>query len=111
MQFKTIVAAALLPLLAVAEDTTLTSTMTMTKYVTISKVATSSVYANSTATFHPTGTGYSTILPTTTDVDSSGSPTTSSPTVSPTIDNNNGAGSLTALSFAGVAGMVLAAMM
>ncbi|TGJ78335.1 hypothetical protein E0Z10_g10431 [Xylaria hypoxylon] len=114
MQLMTIVATALLPLLAVADDaSTLTSTMTMTKYVTISKVATSSVYANVTSSFHqPIGTGYST-LPTTTAEQSSGSPTSSSPTVSPTIDNggSSGAGSLSAFGFAGVAGMVLAAIM
>ncbi|KAH8162981.1 hypothetical protein CIB48_g5266 [Xylaria polymorpha] len=66
MHLKTIVATALLPLLAVADDTTLTSTMTMTKYITISRVATSSVYTNATSTFHAIGTGYSTFLPTTT---------------------------------------------
>ncbi|KAI0425395.1 hypothetical protein F5Y09DRAFT_346759 [Xylaria sp. FL1042] len=114
MQLKTIVATALLPLLAVADDTsTLTSTMTMTKYVTIARVATSSVYSNATSTsFHPLGTGYST-LPTTTAQQGSGSPTSSSPTVSPTIDNggNSGAGSLSAFGFAGVAGMVVAALM
>ncbi|KAI1272182.1 hypothetical protein F5Y07DRAFT_403699 [Xylaria sp. FL0933] len=115
MHLKTIVATALLPLLAVADDTqTLTSTMTMTKYVTIARVATSSVYSNATATsFHPLGTGYSTVLPTTTAQQGSGSPTSSSPTVSPTIDNggSSGAGSLSAFGFAGVAGMVLAALM
>ncbi|KAI1309592.1 hypothetical protein F5Y03DRAFT_66389 [Xylaria venustula] len=116
MQLKTIVATALLPLLAVADDTsTLTSTMTMTKYVTIAKVATSSVYSNATSTSfrNPIGTGYSTILPTTTAQQGSGSPTSSSPTVSPTIDNggSSGAGSLSAFGFAGVAGMMLAALM
>ncbi|KAI1129992.1 hypothetical protein F5Y10DRAFT_263569 [Nemania abortiva] len=112
MQLKTIVATALLPLLAVAEDSTLTSTMTMTKYVTISKVATSSVYMNATSSFHQaTGTGY-TVL-TTSAAEGSASPTSSSPTVSPTIDNGNGsgAGSLSAFGFAGVVGMVLAALM
>lgn len=120
MQLQTIVATVLLPLLAVAQDSTLTSTMTMTKYVTISKVATSSVYvvANATSSFHtPIGTGYSTILPTTTaatttDSEGSATPTGSSPSVSPTIDNgNSGAGSLTAFGFAGLAGMVVAALM
>lgn len=118
MQLQTIIAAALLPLLAVAQETTLTSTMTMTKYVTISKVATSSVYvaANTTSSFHtPIGTGYSTILPATTtattDAEGSATPTSSSPTVSPTIDNGSGAGSLTAFSFAGLAGMVVAALL
>ncbi|KAI0118271.1 hypothetical protein GGR51DRAFT_209362 [Nemania sp. FL0031] len=111
MQLKTIVATALLPLLAVAEDSTLTSTMTMTKYVTISKVATSSIYMNATSSFHQaTGTGY-TVL-TTTTAEGSASATSSSPTVSPTIDNgNSGAGSLSAFGFAGVIGMVLAALM
>ncbi|KAF2966588.1 hypothetical protein GQX73_g6957 [Xylaria multiplex] len=115
MQLKTIVATALLPLLAVADDTsTLTSTMTMTKYVTISKVATSSVYANVTTSIHqPIGTGYSTFPTTTAAEQGSGSPTGSSPTVSPTIDNggSSGAGTLSAFGFAGVAGMVLAALM
>ncbi|KAI1421767.1 hypothetical protein F5Y12DRAFT_667154 [Xylaria sp. FL1777] len=114
MQLKTIVAAALLPLLAVADDTsTLTSTMTMTKYVTISRVATTSVYSNATtSSFHPLGTGYSTVA-TTTAEQGSGSPTGSSPTVSPTIDNGgkSGAASLSAFGFAGVAGMLLAALM
>ncbi|KAI1199170.1 hypothetical protein F5X97DRAFT_297665 [Nemania serpens] len=118
MQLKTIVATAFLPLLAVADDSTLTSTLTMTKYVTISKVSTSSVYANATTPFHyPTGTGYSSVITTTTTTSTEGgsSPTLSSPTVSPTIDNGNGgssgAGSLSAFGFAGVAGMVLAALM
>ncbi|KAI1112080.1 hypothetical protein F5Y14DRAFT_453368 [Nemania sp. NC0429] len=116
MQLKTIVATALLPLLAVADDSTLTSTMTMTKYITISRVATSSVYANATASYHhyPTATGYSSVL-TTTTAESGSSSTISSPTVSPTIDNGNnagnGAGSLSAFGFAGVVGMVLAALM
>jgi hypothetical protein len=115
MQLTNIVATALLPLLAVAEDaSTLTSTMTMTKYVTISKVATSSIYAsnNTTSYYLPTGTGYSSVvIPTTTPGEDSGSPTSSSPTVSPTIDNGNGASSLSAFAFAGVAGMVVAALM
>ncbi|KAI1162075.1 hypothetical protein F5B18DRAFT_411702 [Nemania serpens] len=115
MQLKTIIATAFLPLLAVADDSTLTSTLTMTKYVTISKVSTSSVYTNATASFHyPTGTGYSSVI-TTTTTEGGSSPTLSSPTVSPTIDNgnggSNGAGSLSAFGFAGVAGMVLAALM
>ncbi|KAI0440144.1 hypothetical protein F4803DRAFT_488448 [Xylaria telfairii] len=113
MQLKTIVATALLPLLAVADDTTLTSTMTMTKYITISRVATSSVYTNATSTFHPIGTGYSTIIPTTTAAEGSGSATTT-PTASPSpVDNGKGSGaaSLSAFGLAGVAGMVLAALM
>ncbi|KAI1184508.1 hypothetical protein F5B17DRAFT_79270 [Nemania serpens] len=115
MQLKTIVAAAFLPLLAIADDNTLTSTLTMTKYVTISKVSTSSVYANSTVSFHyPTGTGYSSVI-TTPTAEGGSSPTISSPTVSPTIDNGNGgssgAGSLSTFGFAGVAAMVLAALM
>ncbi|KAI8624936.1 hypothetical protein F5Y19DRAFT_480174 [Xylariaceae sp. FL1651] len=116
MHLTSIVATALLPLLAIADDTsTATSTMTMTKYVTISKVATSSIYAaaNATSSFYlPTGTGYSSgVVPTTTSAgEDSGSPTGSSPTVSPTIDNGNGAGSLSAFAFAGVAGMALAAL-
>ncbi len=117
MQLKTIVATALLPLLAVADESssTLTSTMTMTKYITISRVATSSVYSNATtSSFHqPIGTGYSTAVPTTTAEQGSGSPTGSSPTVSPTIDNggHSGAGSLSAFGLAGVVGMFLAALM
>lgn len=116
MQLKTLVATALLPLLAVADDTsTLTSTMTMTKYVTIARVATSSVYANATtSSFHnPIGTGYSTILPTTTAAQqSSASPTSSSPTSTSTSANGeNGAGSLSAFGLAGVVGMVVAALM
>lgn len=115
MQLTTIVAMALLPLLAMADEaSTLTSTMTMTKYVTISKVSTSSVFAaNTTSAYYlPTGSAYHTssfTLPTTTSAGDSGSPTASSPAVSPTIDN--GAGSLSAFAFAGVAGMAIAAIM
>ncbi|KAI1361125.1 hypothetical protein F5Y08DRAFT_29214 [Xylaria arbuscula] len=116
MQLKTLVATAVLPLLAVADDTsTLTSTMTMTKYVTIARVATSSVYSNATATsLHtPIGTGYSSILPTTTAAQqTSASSTSSSPASTSTSANGeNGAGSLSAFAFAGVAGMVVAALM
>ncbi|KAI1171276.1 hypothetical protein F4777DRAFT_66323 [Nemania sp. FL0916] len=114
MQLKTIVATALVPMLAVAQDSTLTSTMTMTKYITISKVSTSSVYSNATtSSFHqPTGTGYP--IYTTSSLGGGATPTISSPTVSPTIDNGNGgsgAGSLQAFGLAGVVGMVLAALM
>ncbi|TRX98652.1 hypothetical protein FHL15_000726 [Xylaria flabelliformis] len=116
MQLKAIVATVLLPLLAVADDTTLTSTMTMTKYVTISKVATSSVYTNATSSFYqPIGTGYSSIVHTTTTAkQGSASATTTTPTASPSpVDNGKGSGatSLSAFGFAGVAGMVLAALM
>ncbi|KAI0458177.1 hypothetical protein F5B21DRAFT_461635 [Xylaria acuta] len=114
MQLKAIVATALLPLLAVADDTTLTSTMTMTKYITISKVATSSVYTNATSSFsQPIGTGHSSIVHTTTAKEGSTSATTT-PTASPSpVDNGNGSGaaSLSAFGLAGVAGMVLAALM
>ncbi|KAK5636456.1 hypothetical protein RRF57_012168 [Xylaria bambusicola] len=116
MQLKTIVATALLPLLAVADDTsTLTSTMTMTKYITIARVATSSVYANATtSSFHtPIGTGYSTVIPTTTSAQQgSASPTSSSSTSTPTSNtNNSGTSSLSAFGFAGVVGIVVAALM
>ncbi|KAI0487532.1 hypothetical protein F4859DRAFT_510106 [Xylaria cf. heliscus] len=114
MQLKAIIVTALLPLLAVADDSTLTSTMTMTKTITISKVATSSVYTNATSSsYQPIGTGYSTFLPTTTTKQGSGSATVT-PTATPSaIDNGKGSGaaSLSAFGFAGVAGMVLAALM
>ncbi|KAI0551491.1 hypothetical protein F4679DRAFT_582654 [Xylaria curta] len=115
MQLKAIVATALLPLLAVADDTTLTSTMTMTKYVTISKVATSSVYTNATSSFYqPIGTGYSSIVHTTTTAKEGSASATTTPTASPSpVDNGKGSGaaSLSAFGLAGVAGMVLAALM
>ncbi|KAI1819403.1 hypothetical protein F4861DRAFT_543953 [Xylaria intraflava] len=116
MQFKTIVATVLLPVLAVSgqaptDTSTLTSTMTMTKTVTISHVATSSVFSNATSTtFHPVGTGFPTIVASSTQA-GSGSPTGSSPSASPTIDNGNGAASLSSFAFAGVAGMALAALL
>ncbi|OTB01828.1 hypothetical protein M426DRAFT_25288 [Hypoxylon sp. CI-4A] len=117
MQLSSILATALLPLLAVAETSTTTSTMTMTKYITIKKVATSSIYsANSTSLYLPTGTGTGIItssslsLPTTT-TGANGSPTTVAPTVSPTIDNNNGASmGSTPFALAGLAGIVVAAL-
>ncbi|KAI0863443.1 hypothetical protein F4860DRAFT_62132 [Xylaria cubensis] len=116
MQLKAIVATALLPLLAVADDSTLTSTMTMTKYVTISKVvATSSVYTNATSSFYqPIGTGYSSIVHATTTAKQGSGSATTTPTASPSpVDNGKGSGaaSLSAFGFAGVAGMVLAALM
>ncbi|KAI8966467.1 hypothetical protein F5Y11DRAFT_156939 [Daldinia sp. FL1419] len=118
MQISTIVATALLPLLAAADTSTTTSTMTMTKYITIQRVATSSVFtANSTSVYQPTGTGSSyhsssIALPTTT-TGSDGTPTTVSPTVSPTIDNNNSGASLGSshVALAGLAGIVVAALM
>ncbi|KAI1080574.1 hypothetical protein F5B20DRAFT_580235 [Whalleya microplaca] len=118
MQLTSFVATALLPLLAVAETSTLTSTLVMTKYVTIQKVATTSsaLYsANSTSSvFFPTGTGASSsavVLPTTT-TGADGSTTVSSPTVSPTINNNGGSSLGSAqVAFAGVAGLLVAAML
>ncbi|KAI0112994.1 hypothetical protein F4814DRAFT_331366 [Daldinia grandis] len=127
MQISTIVATALLPLLAVADPSTTTSTMTMTKYVTIQKVvATSSIFsANSTTVYQPTGTisssspsfhssfySSSIALPTTT-TGSDGTPTTVAPTVSPTIDNNNSGASLGSahVALAGLAGIIVAALM
>ncbi|KAI0845843.1 hypothetical protein F5Y00DRAFT_161059 [Daldinia vernicosa] len=126
MQISTIVATALLPLLAVADPSTTTSTMTMTKYITIQKVvstssvvATSSIFsANSTSVYQPTGTisssfhSSSIALPTTT-TGSDGTPTTVAPTVSPTIDNNNSGASLGSahVALAGLAGIVVAALM
>ncbi|KAI2605489.1 uncharacterized protein GGS25DRAFT_432634 [Hypoxylon fragiforme] len=121
MQLSTIVATALLPLLAAAADpaSTTTSTMTMTKYVTISKVSltTSTYSANSTTFYAPTGTGAGTIsssifnTPTTT-TGADGTPTTVAPTVSPTIDNNSGAAlSSVNVALAGLAGLVIAAFM
>ncbi|KAI0403878.1 hypothetical protein F4802DRAFT_598701 [Xylaria palmicola] len=110
MQLKAIVATALLPLLALADDTTLTSTLTMTKYVTIARVATASVFPSTNATSTiPLGTVTS--IPTTTTGAAS---LTTSPAVSPTIDNSDkgsGAGALSAFGLAGVAGMVVAALM
>ncbi|KAI1662386.1 hypothetical protein F4813DRAFT_106831 [Daldinia decipiens] len=119
MHISTIVATALLPLLAVAADpSTTTSTMTMTKYITIQNVATSSIFsANSTSVYQPTGTissfhSSSIALPTTT-TGSDGTPTIVAPTVSPTIDNNNGGASLGSahVALAGLAGIVVAALM
>ncbi|KAI0172808.1 hypothetical protein GGR52DRAFT_422629 [Hypoxylon sp. FL1284] len=121
MQLSSVLAAAVLPLLAAAETSTMTSTMTMTKYVTISKVSTSSVIstsssANSTVFHAATGTGLpsissSFVLPTTT-TGADGTPTTVAPTISPTIDNtDSGAGLNSAnLAFAGLAGIVVAAL-
>ncbi|KAI2639235.1 hypothetical protein GGS21DRAFT_488146 [Xylaria nigripes] len=118
MQLKAIVATVLLPLLAVADDpsalTTLTSTMTMTKTITIAKAAMSSVSLNATSTtFHPTGTGSpaSAIMSGSGSASHSGSPTGSSPVTNPTTDKGNGAGSLSAFGFAGVAGMAVAALL
>ncbi|KAI1765778.1 hypothetical protein GGR53DRAFT_251934 [Hypoxylon sp. FL1150] len=118
MQLSSILATALLPLLAVASTSTTTSTMTMTKYVTIQKVATSSVYsANSTLFSAATGTGVASasstfVLPTTT-IGADGTPTTAAPTISPTIDNNDSGASLNSanLALAGLAGIVVAALM
>ncbi|KAI1472425.1 uncharacterized protein F4812DRAFT_12358 [Daldinia caldariorum] len=125
MQISAILATALLPLLAVAETSTTTSTMTMTKYITIKKVATSSVFtsfsANSTSFYLPTGTISSYIssstvaLPTTTTTTtgSDGTPTTVVPTVSPTIDNNDSGAShgSAPMALAGLAGIIVAALM
>ncbi|KAI0385169.1 hypothetical protein F5Y04DRAFT_206785 [Hypomontagnella monticulosa] len=115
MQISTIIATALLPLLAMAETSTTTSTMTMTKYITISKVSTSSVYSANSTSFYPTGTisspSSSFALPTTT-TGSNGTPTTVAPVVSPTIDNNSGVSLGSAhVALAGLAGMVVAALM
>ncbi|KAI0886000.1 uncharacterized protein GGS22DRAFT_187231 [Annulohypoxylon maeteangense] len=112
MQIFTIVATALLPLLAVAETSTTTSTMTMTKYITIQKVATSSVFSVNSTTVFPTGTisGSAAIVTATTTTGADGSPTTVAPTVSPTIDNQNSGAMLAPAAFAGFAGIVFAAM-
>ncbi|KAI2614965.1 hypothetical protein GGR54DRAFT_312490 [Hypoxylon sp. NC1633] len=118
MQLSSIVATALLPLLALAETSTTTSTMTMTKYITISKVSTSSIYsANSTTSYYlPTGTGSiasvsSTFVVPTTTTGADGSPTVVAPTVSPTI-NNSAAGLGSAhVALAGLVGVVVAALM
>ncbi|KAI1394668.1 hypothetical protein F4819DRAFT_253953 [Hypoxylon fuscum] len=117
MQLSSILATALLPLLAVAETSTTTSTMTMTKYITISKVSTSSIYsvANSTSFYAATGTisapSSSFVVPTTT-TGADGTPTTVAPTVSPTIDNNSGSSLGSAhVAIAGLAGIVVAALM
>ncbi|KAI1323619.1 hypothetical protein F5Y16DRAFT_335123 [Xylariaceae sp. FL0255] len=111
MQLTSIVATALLPLLALGQTTsTMTSTMTMTKTITISQVSQTSYVTNTTASYSPMGTGHFTV-PVSTTPGSGSSPTTSSPTVSPTIDNTGGAGTLSAYAFAGVAGMVLAALL
>ncbi|KAI1212746.1 uncharacterized protein F4807DRAFT_457544 [Annulohypoxylon truncatum] len=113
MQIFAIVATALLPLLAVAETSTTTSTMTMTKYITIQKAATtSSVFSANSTTAFPTGTisGSAAIVTATTTTGADGSPTTVAPTVSPTIDNQNSGAMLAPAAFAGLAGMVFAAM-
>ncbi|KAI1092785.1 hypothetical protein F5B19DRAFT_492009 [Rostrohypoxylon terebratum] len=113
MQISAFLTAALLPLLAVAETSTTTSTMTMTKYITIQKVATTSVFSANSTTAFPTGTvsGSTTIVTATTTTGADGSPTTVAPTVSPTIDNQNSGAMVAPVAFAGLAGMVFAAMM
>lgn len=110
MHFSAIVAAALLPLLAVAETSTLTSYLTMTKTITIEKAATYTAYNTTSSYYLPTGTGAITVLSSTTTVPAGATKTTTSATVSPTI---NAAGSLSAakVAAAGVAGMVMAAFM
>ncbi|KAI1379048.1 hypothetical protein F4677DRAFT_356346 [Hypoxylon crocopeplum] len=116
MHLSSIVVTALLPLLALADTSTTTSTMTMTKYITISKVSTSSVYsANSTTLYSPTGTIASVssfVVPTTT-TGADGTPTTVAPIISPTIDNNNSGAALGSahVALAGLAGIVIAALM
>jgi hypothetical protein len=106
MQFSSLVTIALLPLLAAANTSTLTSYLTMTKTITIERVATSTAYNTTSAYYLPTG---STVLASTTTVGGA-SKTTSSTVVSPTI---NAAMSLNAatVAAAGVAGMVMAAFM
>ncbi|KAL7621540.1 hypothetical protein AAE478_008865 [Parahypoxylon ruwenzoriense] len=114
MQLSSIIATALLPLLAVAETSTTTSTLTMTKYITIQKVATSSVFsANSTSFYSATGAVSSSfVVPATTTTGTNGTPTTVAPAVSPTIDNNSGVALGSAhVALAGLAGMVVAALM
>ena len=66
MQLKAILFAALLPLLAAADEystTTLTSTYTATETITLKRVSTYSYYdhynATATATYKPLGTDYS----------------------------------------------------
>jgi len=102
MQFSSIATALLLPLLAVAQDstTTCTSTQYLTKTVTLSRVHTATMtYNNSTASYMPTGVISSSAVP-------SG---TTEPTLSPTI---NAGSALDAANVAvlAVAGMVVAAL-
>ncbi|KAI1417314.1 hypothetical protein F5Y13DRAFT_83034 [Hypoxylon sp. FL1857] len=114
MQLSAIVATVLLPLLAVADTSTTTSTMTMTKYITIQKVATSSVFSANSTSYYPTGTGsISSIVVPTTTTGADGSPTTAAPTVSPSIDNQNAGAALGSahVALAGLAGVVVAALM
>ncbi|KAI0837936.1 hypothetical protein F5Y06DRAFT_296936 [Hypoxylon sp. FL0890] len=114
MQLSAIVATALLPLLAVADTSTTTSTMTMTKYITIQRVATTSVFSANSTTFYPTGTASASsgVLVPTTTTGADGTPTTVAPTVSPSIDNQNAGAALgsTHVALAGLAGMVIAAL-
>ncbi|OTA97630.1 hypothetical protein M434DRAFT_26664 [Hypoxylon sp. CO27-5] len=112
MQILTLVATALLPLLAVAETSTTTSTLTMTKYITIQRVATSSVYSANSTSVYPTGTGSSSFVAATTTTGADGTPTTVAPTVSPSIDNQNAGAALGSahVALAGLAGVVVAAL-
>ena len=115
MQLTKILAAVVLPLVAVAQDasdstTTATSTITLTRTIKLAKVVattTSTIY-NTTSSYALTGTGSSTIvLPTTT-----GSPTTATPVISPTIDPNAGVALNAAnVALAGFAGIFVAALM
>lgn len=103
MQFTTIATALLLPLLAVAQDstTTMTSTQYLTKTVTLSRVHTATMtYDNSTSSYLPTGTGSTTLA----------SPTTE-PTVSPTINNAGSALGAANVAVVAIAGVVVAALM
>jgi len=105
MQFKAVLVAALLPLLATADEyltTTLTSTRTATETITLKRVSTYSYYdvSNATATYKPAGTDYS-VKPTPTS--------TGKPITVPTSGANLVAGAHAAL--LGVAGVAVAVLL
>ncbi|KAJ9155506.1 hypothetical protein NKR23_g2085 [Pleurostoma richardsiae] len=117
MQLTTLLTAALLPLVALAQDstTTATSTVYLTKTIKIAKVVatTTMTYNNATSSYMPTGTGASSIiLASTTTPSEAGSTTSTGAVVSPSIDNNSGSSLGAAqVAIAGVAGIVVAALM
>ncbi|TLS22408.1 uncharacterized protein PpBr36_09841 [Pyricularia pennisetigena] len=107
MQFKSIAAALLLPLVAVNAQSslstiTMTSTQTLTKTISLTRVSTATVFTGN-STVAPTGTGsVSTRVPTVI-------PTATSP---PTIPGNPASAlQVSSLAYAGVAGLVAAILL
>ncbi|KAH8886406.1 hypothetical protein GQ53DRAFT_828054 [Thozetella sp. PMI_491] len=89
MHLATIATALLLPLVALAEEptttTTCTTTMTLTQTITLKRVASTTFSANATSLYNPTGSGASTTLR------APASTTTASTTASPSVKLNGGA--------------------